>query len=58
MKVKVGDKITCGCDEPVMVILTAQDRLNILAMAPALTKYAIIPDDFPRDEVDEWMDAK
>lgn len=40
MKVKIGNQIHDGDNEPVMVILSAADRENILAMAPGATRYA------------------
>jgi hypothetical protein len=57
MKVKVGDKIYSGEDQPVMVILTEQDKYNIENMLPDCTKYAMYPDgEFSAEEIHEWMD--
>ena len=48
MKVKVGNKVYTGEDEPIMVILTEQDKKNIANMFPDATKYCSYPDD------EEW----
>ena len=45
MKVKVGDKIYDGEKEPVMVILTDDDKENIANMAPEAHKYCAYPND-------------
>jgi len=43
MKVKVGDKIYDAVDQPVMVILSENDKLNIANMDLEATKYAAFP---------------
>jgi hypothetical protein len=55
MKVKVGDKIYNGEDEPVMVILTDSDKKNIANMLPECTKYAMYPDEYKHVDIEEWM---
>ena len=60
MIVKVGDKIYDGDQEPVMVILSKQDKQNISNMAPEATKYCSYPDDgeWTKDsykKIIEWM---
>lgn len=49
MKVKVGDKIYDGEMEPVMVILSKEDRENINSMTPEAKKYCSYPD------TEEWI---
>jgi hypothetical protein len=49
MKVKVGDKIYDGEQEPVMVILTDQDKKNIEDMYPHCAKYCVFPD------IEKWV---
>ncbi|MBD3260434.1 MAG: hypothetical protein GF334_01930 [Candidatus Altiarchaeales archaeon] len=61
MKVKVGDKVyQCEPGQPLMVILTAQDRFNINHMHPNATRYAVFDDGDPSFQTDEekftWMD--
>lgn len=55
MRVKVGEKIYDGKEEPVMVILSKEDKDNIVGMPPELTKYAAYPDDVPREEIKKFM---
>ena len=46
MKVKVGDTIFISDDQPIMVILTDDDKLKIANMDPNCTKYATFQDDW------------
>jgi hypothetical protein len=57
MKVKVGSKIYDGEHEPVMVILSEEDKKNISNMLPEATKYCSFPDDvaFDPEEILKWM---
>lgn len=48
MKVKVGNKIYDGENEPVMVILSKGEKEQIANMDPDATKYCVYP------EKDEW----
>ena len=56
MKIKIGNKIYDGEKEPVMVILTDQDKKNIFDMLPHCTKYSVYPDSYSIDEIKKWMD--
>lgn len=63
MKVKVGDKIYDGADEPVMIILTAVDKQNIVNMLPDDAKYCVYPaeDKWTKNDykaILEWMDTE
>lgn len=56
MKVKVGDRVYDGEKEPVMVILSDEDKKNIQDMPNANTKYAVAPDGhFSKERFLEWM---
>ncbi|GAJ22788.1 unnamed protein product [marine sediment metagenome] len=44
MKIKVGDKVYDGKDEPVMVILKQKEKKLIADMSPKSTKYCMYPD--------------
>lgn len=56
MKIKVGDKIFDGKDQPIMVILTQGDKDNISAMPAETTKYCEFPEDtWPEERVRSWM---
>ncbi len=60
MKVKVGDKIYDGKKEPVMAILTDQDKENIANMLPECTRYCIYPKSFFKDTDAclDWMEKE
>jgi hypothetical protein len=57
MKIKLANppRIHNGDEEPVMIILTDQDKRNIRNMAPEATKYACYPDCISDDAISEWM---
>jgi hypothetical protein len=55
MKVKVGDTIFDGEDQPVMVILSDMDKQNILSMGKDATKYCSYPDNMDINEIKEFM---
>ena len=55
MKVKVGNRIYDGEEEPVMVILERGDRENIENMPPEYKKYCMYPDTYSTEEIKEWM---
>jgi hypothetical protein len=55
MKVKIGDKIYDASEEPIMLILTQEDRKNIENMAPDATKYCAFPDNTSLKFVKEFM---
>lgn len=50
MKVKIGNKIYYTDKEPVMVILTEQDKKNIANMVSGATRYCMYP------ATKHWMD--
>lgn len=59
MKVKIGDMVYDGEEEPVMVILTEQDKENIKNMLPEATKYCMFPSDiWSVEEINRWMDEE
>lgn len=60
MKIKVGDTwFECTDDQPIMVVLTEQDKTNIKNMNPECTKYAVFSDDSEKfntiDARIDWM---
>ena len=55
MKVKVGDTIYDGEDQPVMVILSNEDKSNIANMLPANTKYISYPESMSIPEIRAWL---
>jgi hypothetical protein len=58
MKVKVGDRIYDSSKEPVMVILTPEDKAKIAAMDSEATKYVSFPDSMKEKAVKKWMNSK
>lgn len=58
MKVKIADNIYDGDKEPVMVILSDEDKKNITNMLPECSKYMSYPDNFFEDDAAayEWME--
>ncbi len=58
MKVKIGDKIYDGEQEPVMVILSDADKKNIRNMSTECTKYASFPEGLNTEEIAQWMMVK
>lgn len=59
MKVKVGDKIYSADEEPVMVILSDVDKLNILnyIRTTDFTKYCAAPDNLTEEEIRKFMET-
>jgi hypothetical protein len=57
VKVKVGDKIYTSAEQPIMVILTEQDKVNIANMVPEASSYAEFGGglDWTREEMLAWM---
>jgi len=55
MKVKIRNTVYDGKKEPVMVILTDQDKKNIANMSPGATKYCCYPESYSAEQIKEWM---
>lgn len=56
MKVKVGNKIYDGNEEPVMVILSEDDKYNIENMLQDCTKYLSYPENMTEEEALKFME--
>ena len=61
MKVKIGDKVYDANEEPIMLIMSDQDRNNI-AKSVKLHKdntlrFVAHPEERDADEISEWMYA-
>lgn len=56
MKVYVNGKLYDAEREKIAIVLTAQDRLNIIAMPPEAKIYAAMPDSTTGDEIKEFQD--
>jgi hypothetical protein len=57
MKVKVGDKIYDGANEPIMIILSDTDKSNIANMLPKATKYLSYPDSMSVEDATTFMET-
>ncbi len=58
MQVKVGDTVYSSEDQPIMVILTDDDKRNIANMLPECTKYAMFQNDWGDEKAKlSWMDT-
>jgi len=55
MLVKIGNVVYRDEKEPVGVFLTAQDRLNIIAMSPKVNFYCSFPKGTSEEVVKEFM---
>ena len=55
MMVKIRDKYYDPNKEPIMIILTEQDKNNISNMSPDATKYCCFPHDMEEEDVFEFM---
>lgn len=57
MKIKIGSEIFDAEKQPIMVILTKEDKDNIANMHPMATRYACFPDNcgMSKDEMPQWM---
>lgn len=59
MKIKVGDEIYDANDEIIMVILSKEDKINILNMDERATKYCAFPEDkYTDEEIEKFMEVK
>jgi len=60
MKVKVGGRTYDANVEPVMIILTPQDKANIAAMTPKATKYCAYPHNgkWGKRAIELWMEME
>lgn len=60
MRIKVGDKwFGCEPDQPIMIVLTPQDKENIAALSEQGSMYAIFHNDdkLSTEEKLDWMRA-
>jgi hypothetical protein len=55
MKVKIGNKIYDGNDEPIMVILGDDDKYNIENMPADCHKYLSYPENMSVEEAESFM---
>lgn len=59
MKVKIGNVIYDAADEAIMIIISAQDKVNINAMLTSATKYCSYDNDmYTEEQIKEFMDIE
>ena len=56
MKVRIKDTIYDDDKEPIMIILTDQDKKNIANMLPEKYKYISYPDEMAGEKIRKWID--
>lgn len=55
MKVKIGNKIYNAEEEPIMLMLSDEDKKNIANMLPECKIYCAYPDEYDKDKLEIWM---
>lgn len=55
MKVKIGDQVYDSNEQPVLLILSDQDKENIANMHPDAHKYCVFPESVDENTVREFM---
>lgn len=58
MKIKIGTKIYDAGKEPIMLILTEQDKSNIKNMMPECSKFIIFPDHCDKQKISKWAETE
>ncbi len=56
MKVKIKNKIYDADKEPIMIILSEQDKINIAGMDKEHTKYCVYPTETSKEYLKEFME--
>lgn len=54
MKVKIGDTVYDAEKTPIMLILTKQDKENIINMDAKHKKFVIFPENTNKEEIVKW----
>lgn len=55
MNVKIGNKVYSSHNEPIMLILSEDDKRNIQNMKPEATIFCVYPDSILEETVAQWM---
>jgi len=56
MKVKIGDKVFDSNIEPIMLILSDEDKKNINAMHSGKPKFISYPSEMKSEDIRNWID--
>lgn len=55
MKVKIGAEVYDSEEQPIMIVLTDEDKNNINQMLPDATKYCSFPSDMKLNDIKKFM---
>ncbi len=55
MKVKIGDTVYDSSKEPILLILTPRERLDIIAMPSSVDKYVSSPEGADQRLIAQWI---
>ncbi len=55
MKIKIGDTVYDSSKEPILLILTPMERLDIIAMPPGVDKYVSSPEGSDMRLIQQWI---
>jgi hypothetical protein len=55
MKVKIGDQVFDSNEQPILLVLSDQDKENIANMDPEVHKFCSFPEDSDESEIREFM---
>jgi len=58
MKVKIGDIIYDSSKEPILLILSNQDKVNIGNMEEWANKFCSYPDSVSEDFIERWVEVE
>jgi hypothetical protein len=54
MKIAIGFEIHDSDETPILIHLTAQERLNIIGMPPTKNILVLAPNNMASDSIDKW----
>ncbi len=55
MKVKIGDTVYDSSQEPILLILTPRERLDIISMPSGVDKYVFSPEGSDMRLIQQWI---
>lgn len=58
MKVKIKNKIYDSTEEPIMVLLSEDDKKRIARMPQNIDAYCMHPGDIPVEHIKNWMNQR
>jgi hypothetical protein len=58
MLIKIGNKYFSPDIEPIMIMLSPEDKANIAQMGPAEETYVCYPEHISEDEIKKFMENK